>query len=197
LLWPAGSCRVTDSASMQALWPPARNRAGRADCHGKEGVAGSSPAEGFRNRSTARFSCFRTGSGDHFLDKGRGRRSESGSGSADQSCCGAPLTRARAARIVGSSLGRVPSGHRSISATADLASRITATAASNFSNSRAADAPAQRSARSGPLEGDVSAQPNRMLPSGLGRAQVQVLSPRLLRTCVRTIVCSRTDRDSP
>jgi hypothetical protein len=34
--------------------------------HGKEGVAGSSPAEGFRNRGTARFSCFRTGSDDHF-----------------------------------------------------------------------------------------------------------------------------------
>jgi hypothetical protein len=29
--------------------------------HGKEGVAGSSPAEGFRNRATARFPCFRCG----------------------------------------------------------------------------------------------------------------------------------------
>jgi hypothetical protein len=31
------------------------------DCHGKEGVAGSSPAEGFRNRAVARFSCLRRG----------------------------------------------------------------------------------------------------------------------------------------
>jgi hypothetical protein len=36
------------------------------DCHGKEGVAGSSPAEGFRNRATARFPHFRSGSYDHF-----------------------------------------------------------------------------------------------------------------------------------
>jgi hypothetical protein len=34
--------------------------------HGKEGVAGSSPAEGFRNRAVARFARFRSGSDDHF-----------------------------------------------------------------------------------------------------------------------------------
>jgi len=41
------------------------------DRHGKEGVAGSSPAEGFKNRAAARFSCSRSGSGDHFLDAQR------------------------------------------------------------------------------------------------------------------------------
>ena len=51
---------------MQALWPLAGRRAPRPDCHGKEGVAGSSPAEGFGNRATARFSYARSGSGDHF-----------------------------------------------------------------------------------------------------------------------------------
>ena len=39
---------------------------------GKEGVAGSSPAEGFRNRATARFSRFRIGSTDHFLCQWKG-----------------------------------------------------------------------------------------------------------------------------
>ena len=34
--------------------------------HGKEGAAGSSPAEGFRNRATARFSHSRSGLDDHF-----------------------------------------------------------------------------------------------------------------------------------
>ncbi len=35
-------------------------------CHGKEGVAGSSPAEGFAHRTTAWFSCFRSRSTDPF-----------------------------------------------------------------------------------------------------------------------------------
>jgi hypothetical protein len=42
--------------------------------HGKEGVAGSSPAEGFENRAAARFSCFRSGSDDHFHRQGKGSR---------------------------------------------------------------------------------------------------------------------------
>src|SRR4051794_39243682 len=42
----AGSCRVTDSVPTQGIWPPARYQETDSDCHGKEGVAGSSPAEG-------------------------------------------------------------------------------------------------------------------------------------------------------
>jgi NAD(P)-dependent dehydrogenase (short-subunit alcohol dehydrogenase family) len=42
--------------------------------HGKEGVAGSSPAEGFKNRAMARFSCFRSGSDDHFRGTKEGVR---------------------------------------------------------------------------------------------------------------------------
>jgi hypothetical protein len=81
---------------------------------GKEGVAGSSPAEGFGNRARARCSFYWSGSGDHFQAQGRGRRFESRRGSPAQGCCGAPLAGARSVRIVGSSLSRVPSGHRPI-----------------------------------------------------------------------------------
>jgi hypothetical protein len=49
--------------------------------HGKEGVAGSSPAEGFQYCATSRFPRFRSGPGDHFPEgdgratrRGRGRR---------------------------------------------------------------------------------------------------------------------------
>ena len=63
--------------------------------HGKEGVAGSSPAEGFRNRATARFSCFRSGSDDHF----RELPSEKGSSMAADRCCAALLRLAAASRL--------------------------------------------------------------------------------------------------
>ena len=62
--------------------------------HGKEGVAGSSPAEGFRNRATARFSRFRSGSGDHF----RALPSEKGSSMAPGRRCAA--VRATAERVL-------------------------------------------------------------------------------------------------
>src|SRR3954462_12547283 len=57
MLSAAGTCRFTDSVATQASWPPARRRATEPDCHGKEGVAGSSPAEGsffFAERRTRR-----------------------------------------------------------------------------------------------------------------------------------------------
>jgi hypothetical protein len=60
---PAGSL----SQAMQALWLCISHRKRAPGCHGKEGVAGLSPAEGFGNRATARFSRFRTGMDDHFL----------------------------------------------------------------------------------------------------------------------------------
>jgi hypothetical protein len=52
-------------------WPHVTARE-RQSHHGKEGVAGSSPAEGSRNRAIARFSYFRSGSGDHFLSQRKG-----------------------------------------------------------------------------------------------------------------------------
>ncbi len=59
---PAMRCvteqRFCTSGEHSPRWP---------DRHGKEGVAGSSPAESFRNRAAARSSCSRRGSGDHFL----------------------------------------------------------------------------------------------------------------------------------
>jgi hypothetical protein len=54
--------RVRSLGSLE----PFTDRAGQWTRHGKEGVAGSSPAEGFRNRATARFSYSRSGSDDHF-----------------------------------------------------------------------------------------------------------------------------------
>src|SRR5215216_1993134 len=48
------------------MFAATRQRSDRLRVDGKEGVAGSSPAEGFRNRATARFSCFRCGSADPF-----------------------------------------------------------------------------------------------------------------------------------
>jgi hypothetical protein len=51
--------------------------------HGKEGVAGSSPAEGFRNRATVRFSSFWIGSADPF----RALPSENGSSMAAGQRC--------------------------------------------------------------------------------------------------------------
>jgi hypothetical protein len=44
----AGACRVSELAPTQALWRPAQGLSTHPDCHGKEGVAGSSPAEGSR-----------------------------------------------------------------------------------------------------------------------------------------------------
>jgi hypothetical protein len=51
---------------LQVFLLPARSCGCGPDCHGKEGVAGSSPAEGFRNRVVPRFSRLRSGSDDHF-----------------------------------------------------------------------------------------------------------------------------------
>jgi hypothetical protein len=62
----AGGCGVPVRRPMQAFWLCIRPRYYTRDCNGKEGVAGSSPAEGFQIRSAARFSCFRSGSADPF-----------------------------------------------------------------------------------------------------------------------------------
>ena len=70
----AAVCGVTFRAAVQALWLCATNPGPWPDCHGKEGVAGSSPAEGFGNRATARFSCFRSGSDDPSGREGVKRR---------------------------------------------------------------------------------------------------------------------------
>jgi hypothetical protein len=81
MLSAAGACRVTDSTSLQALWRLSGPTADQANCHGKEGVAGSSPAEGFTNRAAARFSCSWSGSGDLFLDaQGVAARARGGAG---------------------------------------------------------------------------------------------------------------------
>ena len=47
MLAAAGACRDSELASKQASCRPERGPATHPDCHGKEGVAGSSPAEGF------------------------------------------------------------------------------------------------------------------------------------------------------
>ena len=78
-------CRVVVRSSLQALWRLSRPVADQANCHGKEGVAGSSPAEGLGNRVAARFSCFRSGSDDHF----RALPSEKGSSVAADGRCAA------------------------------------------------------------------------------------------------------------
>jgi hypothetical protein len=67
----AVGCRNRIPRREQGLWLCALARERLPDCHGKEGVAGSSPAEGFTNRAAARFSCFRSGSRDHFLSQER------------------------------------------------------------------------------------------------------------------------------
>ena len=61
-------CRVPFRGRFQALCLLYRVARTGPDRHGKEGVAGSSPAEGFTNRAAARFSCSWSGSADHFLD---------------------------------------------------------------------------------------------------------------------------------
>ena len=43
---PAGGCGMSVPRPMQAFWLWVRQRDDTRDCHGKEGVAGSSPAEG-------------------------------------------------------------------------------------------------------------------------------------------------------
>jgi hypothetical protein len=43
----AGGCGRSIAPSMQAFWPRDSQRGDTRDCNGKEGVAGSSPAEGF------------------------------------------------------------------------------------------------------------------------------------------------------
>jgi hypothetical protein len=77
-----GGCRTVRRAAevcgapcrphVQVLCGPAQASPRQPGCHGKEGVAGSSPAEGFENRATARFSRFRSGSGDHFQGQRKG-----------------------------------------------------------------------------------------------------------------------------
>jgi hypothetical protein len=73
----AGACRCGFARPVQGLWLCAGSPRASPDCHGKKGVAGSSPAEGFRNRTTARFSCFRSApmtTSDRFLPR-RGQAS--------------------------------------------------------------------------------------------------------------------------
>jgi hypothetical protein len=62
----AADCSASVSPRVQALWLCVSHRDDGPDCHGKEGVAGSSPAEGFGNRATARFSPLRSESADPF-----------------------------------------------------------------------------------------------------------------------------------
>jgi hypothetical protein len=50
LPWPAAICDVTVSRLVQGVLPLARAIAALSDRHGKEGVAGSSPAEGSSQR---------------------------------------------------------------------------------------------------------------------------------------------------
>jgi hypothetical protein len=68
---PAAGCALRPCAGISALRQASQDG---PDCHGKEGVAGSSPAEGFANRAIARFSRFRSGSSDPSGLKGRGSR---------------------------------------------------------------------------------------------------------------------------
>jgi hypothetical protein len=44
----AGACGISEASDMQGIWLGERPLRGLTDCHGKEGVAGSSPAEGSR-----------------------------------------------------------------------------------------------------------------------------------------------------
>jgi hypothetical protein len=70
----AGGCRPASAARCRHFGSAKGRPRASQDCDGMEGVAGSSPAEGFANRAAARFSRFRSGSADHFLERGRGRR---------------------------------------------------------------------------------------------------------------------------
>ena len=96
-----GLCRSSAAGARCGCWP---------DCHGKEGVAGSSPAEGFGNRATVRFSHFQSGSGDHFQDERKGRRCGSNE-AASANDDGARVARAGHA---GARSARVPDGYRSV-----------------------------------------------------------------------------------
>jgi hypothetical protein len=87
---PTGLARPVRGLQLCAGRPSAS-----PDCHGKEGVDGSSPSEGFRNRATARFSCFRSGWDDHF----RALPSEKGSSLAADRRCAALLHLAAASRL--------------------------------------------------------------------------------------------------
>jgi hypothetical protein len=88
---------ISRSAAVQRLCPSKAESPRWRDRHGKEGVAGSSPAEGFRNRAVARFSCLRSGLGDHFwATSGSGRWLESQQGAQERGLRGAAVSRWRA-----------------------------------------------------------------------------------------------------
>jgi hypothetical protein len=89
----AGVCGATFASLCRALASEAASAA-QPDRHGTEGVAGSSPAEGFRNRAAARFSSFWIGSADPF----RVLLDEKGSGAAVSARCAVPLRLAAASR---------------------------------------------------------------------------------------------------
>jgi hypothetical protein len=62
----ADGCRQ-DSLGLCSHFGSAQGRPRASpDCHGKEGVDGSSPSEGFASGATARSSCFRSGTADPF-----------------------------------------------------------------------------------------------------------------------------------
>jgi hypothetical protein len=82
--------------------------------HGKEGVAGSSPAEGFASRATARFSRFRSGLGDPFRAEGKGRRFRAPQMLSLKALLVATFRGSTSGPIARSWLSRVPSGHRSV-----------------------------------------------------------------------------------
>jgi hypothetical protein len=82
--------------------------------HGKEGVAGSSPAEGLRNRAVARFSCLRSGRVTTSSPSGSGRSCESPRALSARGCGSAVASSGRASFR---SSARVPSGHRSVANT--------------------------------------------------------------------------------
>jgi hypothetical protein len=83
---------------------------------GKEGVAGSSPAEGFRNRAVARFSYLRSGSGDHFCaTSGSGRWLAKPRGRPRNGAAGLRrLGTAHSDRSSSPASARAPSGHHSV-----------------------------------------------------------------------------------
>ena len=67
----ATACHGNRCPAVQRLCTSGEESPRWRDRHGKEGVAGSSPAEGFTNPAAARFSRSWSGSGDHFLDAQR------------------------------------------------------------------------------------------------------------------------------
>jgi hypothetical protein len=96
---------------------PVRPPAAWPDCHGKEGVAGSSPAEGFENLVVARFSCLRSGSVDHFRCRGEGVAGPGPGTGIPRNRCHSPRYAAmRSDRSSFLTLSRVPSGRHFVAA---------------------------------------------------------------------------------